>query len=235
MDFRSKKGRDLLALLLSMSATTCSAPQDDHATVTPDPPNVATASPPNAAVEMAPPPSVEAQARCEWESGFGISQDSIGPLASEDSIRVVKELCPQVRDTFAADNPFLRTGAPLIVIPVPGGEVYGVQQFWGPDATGKVSDWIVTGDGVLPEGLSMKSTWGDLRRAYGSGYASSELFDGIPGYLSAAFDRYPDMTFYLENLDWGPLRHGNRFEHEILMSSVPDSATIEEVWVRTEW
>jgi hypothetical protein len=217
-------------LLLSISATTCAAPQDDHADVAPDPPNVVAAAPPTAA----------AQTQCEWESGFRISEDSIGPLASEDSIGVVKELCPQVRDTFAADNPFLRTGAPLIVIPVPGGEVYGVQQFWGPDPTGKVSDWIVTGDGVLPEGLSMKSTWGDLRRAYGSGYASAEIADGypenyIPAYVSVDFYGYPDLTFYLENLDWGPLRQGNGFEHEILLSSVPDSATIQRVWVATEW
>ena len=43
--FRSKKTGDLLlALLLSISATTCSAPQDDHPGFTPDPPNVEMAS-----------------------------------------------------------------------------------------------------------------------------------------------------------------------------------------------
>ena len=46
MDFRSKKRRDLLALLLSMSAATCSAPQDDHPDVPPDPPNVEMATQP---------------------------------------------------------------------------------------------------------------------------------------------------------------------------------------------
>ncbi len=45
MDFQSKRRRDLLALVLSMSATTCSAPQDDQATST---------------VATAPSPSVEA-------------------------------------------------------------------------------------------------------------------------------------------------------------------------------
>ena len=60
MDFRSKKRRDLLALLLSIGATTCSAPQDGHPDVPPDPPNGEMASSRNAAAEMAPPPSVEA-------------------------------------------------------------------------------------------------------------------------------------------------------------------------------
>ena len=40
MDFQSKRRRDLLALVLSMSVTTCSAPQDDTADATTDPPNV---------------------------------------------------------------------------------------------------------------------------------------------------------------------------------------------------
>ncbi len=40
MDFQSKNGRDLLALLLSISATTCSAPKDDTADATTDPSNV---------------------------------------------------------------------------------------------------------------------------------------------------------------------------------------------------
>ena len=48
-------------MLLAISATTCSAPQDDHPDVAPDPRNVEMTSLPNAAVEMAPPPSVEAQ------------------------------------------------------------------------------------------------------------------------------------------------------------------------------
>ena len=47
MDFRSKKRRDLLALLLSISATTCSAPQDDRPDFTLDPPNVEMASQPS--------------------------------------------------------------------------------------------------------------------------------------------------------------------------------------------
>ena len=60
MDFRSKKRRDLLALLLSISATTCSAPQDDHPDVPPDPPNVEMASPPNTAANDVSASSVEA-------------------------------------------------------------------------------------------------------------------------------------------------------------------------------
>ena len=122
MDFRPKRRRNLLALLLSISATTCSTPQDDHPGVPPDPPNVEMASSPNTAVEMAPPPSAEAQTRCEWESGFRISPDSIGPLATTDPVGVVRELCPQAQYEPAEDFPLMRTGAPAIVIPIPGGE-----------------------------------------------------------------------------------------------------------------
>ena len=54
MHFRSKKRRDLLALLLSISAATCSALQDDHRAVPPDPPNGEMTSPP---IAEAPPSS----------------------------------------------------------------------------------------------------------------------------------------------------------------------------------
>ncbi len=70
MDFRPKRRRNLLALLLSISATTCSAPQDDHPGVPPDPPNVEMASSPNTAVEMAPPPSAEAPPPTQVPSPF---------------------------------------------------------------------------------------------------------------------------------------------------------------------
>jgi hypothetical protein len=45
MDFRSKKRRDLLAFLLSMSAVACSTPQDDIVDATTDPPVVVAADP----------------------------------------------------------------------------------------------------------------------------------------------------------------------------------------------
>ncbi len=51
MDFRSRQRRDLLALLLSISATTCSAPKDDTADATTDPSNVVAADPPTAAAD----------------------------------------------------------------------------------------------------------------------------------------------------------------------------------------
>ena len=229
MDFRSKKGRDLLTLLLSISATTCSAPQDDHTDVAPDPPNV----------EMAGPPTIEGQAQCELERGFRISRDSIGPFATIDPVGVVKELCPQTRDTLAQSDLMIAEGDPGIVISVPGGEVWGVQRPLDVlDPKRRVTDWLVTGDGTLPEGLSMKSTWGDLRRAYGSsgeGFSEPGQRDGSPGYVAARFDRHSGLTFYLENVDASELDYPNRFEHEILLSSVPDSATILRVWVETGW
>ena len=39
----------------------------------------------------------EAPTQCGWESGFRISPDSIGPLATTDPVGVVKELCPQAQ------------------------------------------------------------------------------------------------------------------------------------------
>lgn len=229
MDFRAARRRGLLVLLLSICAAACSEPGDDTPDVSPDTPNVAAADP----------PTMEAQAQCEWERGFRISRDSIGPLATTDPVGVVKELCSQTRDTLSQSDLMIREGSPGIVIPVPGGEVYGVQRPLDVlDPERRVTDWLVTGDGALPEGLSMKSTWGDLSRAYGSGYAAAEPAypdDDIPSYVSVDFELYPGLTFYLENLDSSALRPVNRFEIWIEMSSIPDSATIQRVWVETEW
>ncbi len=227
MDFQSKKRRDLLALLLSISATTCSAPQDDHTDVAPDPPNVVAAAPPTAA----------AQTQCEWESGFRISQDSIGLLATTDPVGVVKELCPQARDRPAPSGlPGMGTDDAGIVIPVPGGEVYGVQRHDDVlDLEYKVDIWLVTGDGTLPEGMSMKSTFGDLRRTYGPGCTgfSEPEWNGLPGYVAIRFDRQIGLTFYLENLDMSALLPDRDAGGDIaiLLSSVPDSATILRVHV----
>ena len=227
MDFRSRKRRDLLAFLLSISATACSAPKDDDTDVAPDPPNVTTAAPPTAA----------AQTQCEWESGFRISEDSIGPLASADPIGVVRELCPQARYRLApAGLPSLKAGIEGIVIPVPGGEAYGWQRSGDVlDLEYKVDLWMVTGDGTLAEGMSMKSSWGDLRRAYGSGCTgwSEPEWNGLPGYVAVRFDRQIGMTFHLENLDASELDYPNPFEHYFDLSSMPDSATILNVYVST--
>ena len=87
---------------------------------------------------------------------------------------------------------------------------------------------------ISESALSMKSTWGELERAYGSGYASSEPGDPendfLP-YLAARFDRYPGLLFFMENLDWTALRAADA-DIEIHFSSVPDSATIQRVHVR---
>ena len=228
MDFQSKKRRDLLALLLSISVTTCSAPQDDHATVTPDPPNVVAADPANATV----------QAQCEWESGFRISEDSIGPLASADPIGVVRELCPQTRYWISDQHlPEVGNGKPGIVIPTSEGELYGVQIYLDEvlDESQRVNLWMVTGDGTLPGGMSMKSTLGDLTRAYGSGSASAEPeWNGFPGYVAALFERHPGLTFYLENVDMSALLPDPDagWDIGVLLSSVSDSATILRVYVR---
>ena len=62
MDCQSKTRRDLLALLLGMSAAACSAPQDDTADATTDPPNVVVAAPLTTAAPLSitvnPPPAV---------------------------------------------------------------------------------------------------------------------------------------------------------------------------------
>jgi len=220
MDLQSRKRRDLLAVLLSMSAAACSAPQDDTADAAPDPPNVVAAAPPTAA----------AQTQCEWESGFRISRDSIGPLATTDPVGVVKELCSQMRDTLwsSADRPG-------IVMPIPGGELFGKQSFFEVlDEEQRVTLWEVTGDGLLPEGISMKSTWGDLRRAYGPGSGSHEAPPkGTPDYVTVLFDRYDTgFVFFLRNLDTSELEYPSRFELDIDLSTVPDSATIAKVYVR---
>ena len=232
MDFQSKKRRNLLALLLSISATTCSAPKDDTADATTDPLNVVAAAPPTAA----------AQTQCEWESGFRISLDSIGPLVTTDPVGVMMELCPQARSRLAPRGlPGLRAGDGGIVIPVPGGEVYGVQRY-GLRRRGEVLHlgyqvdiWLVTGDGTLPEGMSMKSTFGDLRRAYGPGCTgfSEPEWNGLPGYVAVRFDRQIGLTFHLENLDASELDHPNPFEHYFDLSSMPDSATILNVYAST--
>lgn len=227
MDFRSTQRRDLLALLLSMSAVACSEPRDDTADATTDPPSVVAADSPAAA----------AQAQCEFESGFRISTDSIGPLGLADPIRVVRELCPQARSRPAPVGlPSLRGGVEGIVIPVPGGEVYGWQRSGDVlDLESKAHLWMVVGDGTLPEGMSMKSSVGDLKRAYGPGcpgFTEPEQ-NGFPGYVAVRFERQIGLTVYLENLDPRELEFPNRFEPFFDLSSVPDSATIVRVDVFT--
>lgn len=173
--------------------------------------------------------SAEAQAQCEWESGFRISTDSIGPFAVTDPIGVVRELCPQARDTvYGGSSPLW----PAIVFSVPWGEVLGFQTFRKVlDEAEPATLWHVTGDGLLPEGLSMKSPWGDLRRAYGSASGYGE-WAGELSYVLVEFDRYPGLSFDLEteNVDWSELRwlpEGDALD----VSSVPDSARISKIIV----
>jgi hypothetical protein len=80
----------------------------------------------------------------------------------------------------------------------------------------------------------MKSRWGDLRKAYGSGTGYYEPPpDGVPDYASVLFDRFEDgFVFFLDNLDTSELEHPSRFDLDIDLSSVPDSATIARVMVR---
>ncbi len=225
-----------LALVLSMIATTCSPPQEDHPAVTPDPPNVEMASPPNPAAEMARPPSVEAQAQCEWEGGFRITPDSIGPLATTDPVGVVEEVCPQARYEPAADFPLMRTGAPAIVIAIPGGELSGTQprrsSVEGLDPEQPVNVWHVTGDATLPEGLSMKSTLGDLRSAYGGEDVYADIINGRPSSVGVFFYQLRGLAFLLDNLDLNALVRRDVYDFSISSSSVPDSATIRGVSVR---
>lgn len=172
-------------------------------------------------------PSAERQAQCEWESGFRISRDSIGPLATTDPVGVVKELCPQrTRDTVWGVRDW-----PGIVISIPGGQLIGGQVLEPLKDESRLAFWNVTGDGLLPEGISMKSTWGDLGRAYGSSFGSAG--ERAPGwaYASAVFDRYPGLSIFLENLDMSELVVDPADIDQILLSSVPDSATIERVYL----
>ena len=170
--------------------------------------------------------SAEARAQCEWESGFRISNDSIGPFAVTDPIGVVREVCPQARDTVHGDSP----SWPAMVFSVPGGEVLGFQSFREVfDEDEPATVWYVTGDGLLPEGLSMKSPLGDLRRAYGSASGNTELYAGELD-VWVQFDRYPNLTFDLEteNMDRSELRWlGDALD----VSSVPDSARISKIIV----
>lgn len=171
-------------------------------------------------------PGAEAQATCEWDKDFRISRDSIGPIATADPIAALRALCPQVRDTVSH--------WPGIVLSIPGGELLGMQTFHDARDEGhRIDLWYVRGDGSLPEGLSMKSTWGDLARAYGSGHGYHEPPPpGVPDYVSVSFDRYPGLMFFLERLDMSALRYPSAFEPDIDLSTVPDSATIRRVNVR---
>ncbi len=177
--------------------------------------------------------SAEVQAQCEWESGFRISNDSIGPLATTDPVGVVKELCPQTRDTLWG----WKEDRPGIVMQIPGGELFGMQSSLDVlDEEQQVSVWSVTGDGLLPEGVSMKTaTWGDLRRAYGSGSGTHEAPpEDVPDYVVVVFDRFDTrFVFFLENLDTSALGYLNPdWDFDIDLSTVPDSATIAKIYVR---
>ena len=120
-------------------------------------------------------------------------------------------------------------------MPIPGGELFGKQSFFEVlDEEQRVTLWEVTGDGLLPEGISMKSTWGDLRRAYGPGRGYHEAPPkGVPDYVSVLFDRFEvGFVFLLEDLNTSELEYPSRFDFDIDLSSVPDSATIAKIYVR---
>lgn len=54
-----------------------------------------------------------------------------------------------------------------------------------------------------------------------------------PDHVIVSFDRYPGLTFFLGNLDMSALGYLNPDrDHDIYLSTVPDSATIRRVNVR---
>ena len=88
------------------------------------------------------------------------------------------------------------------------------------DLTKPAEAWMVpVGDALLPGGLRMRATWGDLRRAYG-GRATLASNDLLPG---VRFCSLPRLIFYLS-------ADGNAIEVDSLgPTNIPLGAPLEEV------
>lgn len=165
---------------------------------------------------------------CEWQPGFSISRDSIGPVATTDPLGIVRQQC-NARDTIYDGR------IPSIAVSVPGGVLVGLQPNRRTiDDSAPARVWYITGDGLLPNDVALDATWAAVKNAYGREALGNAEFPppGWPEHATVWFEQHPGLFLRMWNLSMEDLHWPNEFELDIDPLSVPDSATIWKVMVR---
>ena len=103
-----------------------------------------------------------------------ISPDSIGILSLTWDLRTIRHRCPLARDTVHYGEATESGGNiyPALVISSGGVIVIGIQWSEVPDSLRPLDVWTISGRNVvLPEGIPLDATWGQLHKHYGAGVA----------------------------------------------------------------
>ena len=144
-----------------------------------------------------------------------IAADSIGPIALDSSIRALRRQFPNARDqTFMVEE----NTAKGLEFPFPGLAVTATPSY---SDSLPAESWVVNGHGgILPQGVSMDATWGELRRHYGT----PEVYGGEMG-LYAHFPRLPVLALGI-NYAAIPYHTVQALYDAPSADSIPDSARV---------
>ena len=132
------------------------------------------------------------QSSCEVSGRVPISPQAVGRLPVAAPIRQLLTICRGVHTMREAEE----HSYPAVEFHVGGLTVLASQTI---EADSVKSDdpadtWEVKGaNGVLPMGVSLRSSWTQLRRAYGAAVVNT-VFDEV----EVMFCRFPNMSLYLD-------------------------------------
>jgi len=163
---------------------------------------------------------------CPTHSGETISVSSRGVarLPVDSPVRALRALCPAARDTFVSGEV---GSSPALRFSFRGATVIGVQfdTFATPEPSYPLDLWIIRGDSViLPQGLTLRSDWATIRRAYGNAGGQIQSIDTV----DFAFCTLPRLLFRIsaEGVDsMAPLTDP---------ASFPDSTHLVAVLIKRE-
>jgi len=163
----------------------------------------------------------QGQRYCAWDDGrpFRITQDSVGPFSVITVLGKLRSACPGARDTLMVGE---ESYSPAVSFHFRGQTVVAAQQDHDSLESDDIADtWIIRGrKALLPQGVTMSSTWSALRAAYGpaTGMSGSEVV--------VMFCKMPRMFF---TLSADPESVGDVGAHGV--SLIPDTTTIKEVQI----
>jgi hypothetical protein len=145
-----------------------------------------------------------------------VTEDSVGFLPVRASFQTLRGLCPSARDTVL----FYEESSP-VGLSFHFGNVVVVASQTSEDLVPSEPPefWVISGsEARLPMGMTLSSTWGQLRATYGASTPRPE-----PGVV-VKFCRYPRLLFslrYPAPEDWGATP----------IEQIPDSVHVGEVWI----
>ncbi len=126
-----------------------------------------------------------------------VTEPGIDGFSFDSSIGLLKTLCPTARDTFVPSE-VGRT--PAVFLPLRGATVLAVQWSDSLDLALPADVWEIRGDSVvLPRGLSLRTEWASLRRAYGRAQGDLPSEDWVH-FLYFWFCNMPNVVFELPNI-----------------------------------